>query len=410
MKVLHVIPSVAPVRGGPSQAVLEAVHGLIRLGVDAEIATTNDDGAGTLDVPLLERVTYRGVPVRFFPRWSPVSRAVREFACSAPLARWLWAHVGDYDLVHAHAFLSFAPSTAMALARWRRVPYIVRPLGLLGRWSLQQRPWRKRAFLAAIDRANLDGSRGIEYTAREEMEEAAALGLRAPGFVLPFGINLPTPIADARQRVRERLGVPADEPLVLFMSRLHPKKGLEPLLDALAGIAHRRFSLVVAGSGDAQYEAALRERVKQGPLGARTHFPGFVQGTLKQELLQGADVFALTSHSESFGIAVVEALAAGTPVIITEGVPLASLVRDADAGWIPELSPASIATAVEAALGGLGDPASTGRRSNRCRAIAEQFGWNTLAVRLRDVYAAALAGRALPSFVPVVPGGGVHAG
>lgn len=398
MKVLHVIPSVAPVRGGPSQAVLEVVYALNGLGLDAEIATTNDDGVGMLDVPLFDRTQFGGARVRFFPRWSPSPRALREFAYSTSLGAWLWRHVTDYDVLHVHAFFSFAPSMAMAVARLRGVPYVVRPLGLLGRWSLEQNPWRKRTFLAAIDRANLNGSKAIEYTTRQELTEAAELELRAPGFVLPFGINLPKPIADARRRARQRFGLPADEPLILFLSRLHPKKGLEPLIEALEMVAQRRFSLVIAGGGEPDYESQIRERVARGPLAKRTHFPGFVQGELKNELLQGADVFALTSYSESFGIAVVEALAAGTPVVITEGVPLARLVRESATGWVPEFSPAAIAEALEAALHQVGDIAAVAERSNRCRAVAGQFTWSRLAGQLREVYAAVLAGRPPPSF------------
>jgi glycosyltransferase involved in cell wall biosynthesis len=407
--VLHVIPSVAPVRGGPSQAVLEAVQALNGLGVDAEIVTTNDDGAGTLDVPLLERTEYGNAPVHFFPRWSPPLRPLRDFAYSASLAAWLRRHVPDYDLLHVHALFSFAPSMAMSVARRSNVPYIVRPLGLLGRWSLRQSAWRKRAYLAAIDRANLNGSRGLEFTSREELMEAADLGLRAPGFVLPFGINLPAPMADAPQRVRRRLGLPADEPLILFLSRLHPKKGVEPLISALESIAHRRFSFVVAGSGEREYEAQIRERVRRGALATRTLFPGFVQGEVKQELLQGADVFALTSHSESFGIAVVEALAAGTPVVITDGVPLAQLVRQSATGWVPEFAPQPIARALEAALDGLSDVAAVHDRSRRCRAVAEQFAWSTLAARLRDDYACVLEGRAPASFLLFTAGSSANA-
>ena len=107
MRVLHVIPSVSPKRGGPSLAVLAMVRALRARGVDAEIATTTDDGEGVLDVPVEQLTEREGVPVRYFDRWSPPLRAVREFAYSRSLARWLEKAVGSYDLLHVHAIFSF---------------------------------------------------------------------------------------------------------------------------------------------------------------------------------------------------------------------------------------------------------------------------------------------------------------
>jgi len=269
---------------------------------------------------------------------------------------------------------------------------------LLGEWSLQQSAFKKKAYLGLIERANLNGSAGLEYTAGQERSEAEPLRLKAPGFVLPFGLDLPKEIPDARAQLRRRLNVPGDEPIFLFLSRLHPKKGLNHLIEALETITARTFSLVVAGSGSADYEAQMRAQAQRGALTGRVHFVGFAQGEQKQILLQGADFFALTSHSESFAIAAMEAMAAGTPVLITPGVPLASLVGKFDLGWVTELDRSAIASGATKALDSLSIQEAAEARAQRCRALAANFEWARIAARMKAVYEAVLEHRPLPSF------------
>ena len=107
MKILHIIPSVATVRGGPSQAVIEMITALRLAGIDAEIATTNDNGVDLLDVPLYQRIEYHGVPVWLLPRFSP---PLKEFIFSTAMSAWIWEHIRDYDIIHTHYLFSY-PST-----------------------------------------------------------------------------------------------------------------------------------------------------------------------------------------------------------------------------------------------------------------------------------------------------------
>lgn len=388
MKVLHVIPSIAPVRGGPGQAILELVRSLQLQGIDAEIATTNDNGADLLDVPLCQRIDYQEVPVWFFPRFSPSIRNIREFVFSSEFTTWLWQHITDYELVHVHGLFSYISSAAMAFAHRKKIPYIVRPNGMLCTWSLQQSALKKKIYLAITERANLNRSWAVEFTAIQEQEEASSLNLKTDSFVLPYGLYLPKPIPDARQRLRQLLKVPEDEPVILFMSRLHYKKGLDYLIPALGELADRPFTFVLAGSGSPEYEAGIDTLLQTANIRDRTYIAGFAEGELKNLFLQGSDIFALTSHSESFGLAVLEAIAAGLFVVTTPGVPLAPVVEQHQLGQVTELDVAAIASALKQCLDALTDSQkSEARRKRANQLVLEQYTWDSIALKLGEIYA-----------------------
>ena len=394
MKILHVIPSVAPVRGGPSHAVLAMVKALREQGIDAEIATTNDNGPDLLDVPLNQRIEYEHVPVWFFPRFSPKIASVREFAFSSQLTTWLWQRACEYDLLHVHAIFSYASTVAMAIARSRNIPYIVRPLGQLCEWSLQQSARKKQIYLNLIERANLNHSQCLHFTAQQEQQEASQLSLQSPSFILPHGLSLPVPLPDTRQRLRQLLNVPEDEPVILFMSRLHPKKGLDYLIPALGKLGHQRFTFVLAGSGSADYEAEIDDLFVSAGIEERTYRSGFVEGEMKDLLLQGADIFALTSYSENFGVAVLEAMAVGLPVVVTPGVALASVVEQYQLGYVAELDIAAIASTLAHCLDHLQTTREMGATARQL--VHDQYSWERNASKLSEVYAAILKQDSLP--------------
>ena len=384
MKVLHVIPSVATVRGGPSQAILEMVKALRKNNIDAEIVTTNDNGEDILDVPLRKFINYQQVPVQFFPRFSPAIHAVREFAFSRELTIWLWQNIRNYDLLHIHGIFSYAPSIAMAIARCQKVPYIVRPLGQLCTWSLQQSARKKQIYLKIIEKANLNHSQSIHFTSVAEQQEAALLNLTSPNFIIPHGLAIPDTIPHADQRLRQHFNLPIDEPIILFLSRLHPKKGLDYLIPALGKLSHYRFTFIVAGSGDSDYEAEVKTLVKIHGIERITHFAGFVKGEIKDLLIQGADIFALTSHSENFGISVLESLAAGTPVIITPGVALSDLVQQQQLGYVTELNINAIAATIENFLDHPQESKKMGYRAREF--ILDNYTWDKIASKMIFVY------------------------
>jgi len=384
MKVLHVIPSISPLRGGPSQAVLGMVSSLRQQGIDAEIATTNDHGPDLLDVPVNQLSQHEGIPVRFFPRFSPKISAMREFAFSRTFSSWLWQNITDYDLVHVHAIFSYPSTAAMTAARLQGVPYIARPLGQLCNWSLQQSKHKKQIYLNLLERNNLHHSCAIHFTSEQEQQEAAQQGFTTPHFILPHGLTQLPPMLEARSLLRRQLGLVGDEPIILFMSRLHPKKGLDSLIPALGQLQGQRFHLVIAGNGTPEYEAEVDRLVQAAGLAQRTHRLGFVNGKLKELLLQGSDLFALTSHSENFGIALLEALAAGLPVVTTPGVALASLVQRSQLGWVVPQEPLAIASTVRQ---GLQNPSLLRAMGDRARQIVhDTYSWQAIAMQLTTHY------------------------
>ncbi|MFM7601259.1 MAG: glycosyltransferase [Pseudanabaena sp.] len=388
MKVLHIIPSVATVRGGPSQAVVETVKALRSQGVDAEIVTTNDNGKDLLDVPLYELTDqlseYGSVPIRFFPRFSPNIHTVREFAFSRSLTTWLWQHITAYDLVHVKAIFSYASTIAMAIARIKQVPYINSPLGQLCTWSLQQSKLRKQIYLKVIERSNLLHSQAIHFTAQQELEEFNLLNLNIPSFVLPHGVQIPDLVSDAQERVRKLLQIPDRCPILLFMSRIHPKKGLEYLIAALGELREYDFAFVIAGSGEPDYVSQIQDLLVTHGISDRTHQVGFVEGETKNLYLQGADLFALTSHSENFGIAVIEALASGTPVLITDGVAIAPMVQEQEIGYVSTLEIKAIASTIQDFFE---HPHIAKQKGDRAQQyIANHYAWDKIAQKLITTY------------------------
>lgn len=344
LRVLHVIPSVGPLRGGPSVMVRTMARGLAHAGLEVHVAATDDNGRGRLGVPHAIPVVEEAVTYHYFPRQT------RFYSVSWPLGRWLARHVRDYDLVHVHALFSFAAVPAAYWAARAGVPYVVRPLGTLNRWGMEhRRPWLKRLSFAIIERRILRGAARIHYASEQEQIEAAELGLNPRQAVVPLGIDL-TPFAEMPPRgwLRERVPGSAGRPVALFLSRLDPKKGLDLLLAAFARARSRRpdLVLVIAGSGDPGFEQGVRRDAARLGLGDSVYWAGFLSGKEKLAALADADVFVLPSYSENFGVAVVEAMAAGLPVVISDRVGIYREVAAARAGLVVPCEQEAVAEAV----------------------------------------------------------------
>ncbi|MGF1482515.1 MAG: hormogonium polysaccharide biosynthesis glycosyltransferase HpsP [Cyanophyceae cyanobacterium] len=383
MRILQIVPSVSLVYGGPSQMVLGLSEALATLGADVTLITTDsngDAGQPPLDVPLEKPIQQNGYRTIYF-RCSPF----RRYKFSWGLLRWLRSHAEEYDIAHIHALFSPVSTAAATVARSQQLPYLLRPLGTLDPADLQKKRRLKQLYGVFLEKPNLAGAAGIHFTSVQEAKISERFGTHTRDVVIPLGVQLSPPLPQGQARAH--LGIAVARPLVLFMSRIDPKKGLDLLIPALEQLAEELdFQFVLAGANpqDPDYERAIQQRVQSSPLSKRATVTGFVEGELKLGLLQDADLFVLPSYYENFGIAVAEAMAVGTPVVISDQVHIWQTVSDRQAGWITPCRVEELTNALRQAL--LDSQARQERGENARRLVQEQYSWRAIAQQMIEVY------------------------
>ena len=342
MRVLHVMPSISREFGGPTEALLGYLEAGRRAGIEGDVVAPRcppeDERrfvarAGSAEVttfPLLGR---------------------GALAASPAMLRWLGAHAAAYDVVHVHGLLNLVSSLAARRCARDDRPYVVRPFGTLSRYTFShRRAAAKRVYFHSLDVPALRRAGAVHFTTAEEREEAEwhGLGLGDRAHVVPppwVPATHPAPPAHDASGPGRR---------VLFLSRLHPKKGIELLLDAWPSVRARvpGAELVLAGSGEPSYVARLEARVMHsGGAGTGLRLAGFVGGEAKERCFAAADCFVLPSFHENFGVAVLEAIAAGLPAVVSPDVQLASFVRANGVGVVAPREPAALADAIVRVLG-----------------------------------------------------------
>ena len=391
MRILHVIPSFAPRYGGPIVAAVGLTRELARRGHDVTVATTNVDGPGELDVPLDRPVPMDGVDVWYFPIQRP-----RWYHFSAPMGRALRDLVRRSDVVHIHSIFLWPTTVTAFWCRRLGVPYLVHVAGSLDPVSLAKRYEGLRAsaasrtkkwiYLNTLGRRDLGGAAALHLTSEVELESARRLRF-SNGRLIPLGADPPPPpgVGD-RVSVQRKYPNVQGRKIVLFLARLHRIKGLDVLAEAAKSLAESRddFSLVVAGSGAPGYEAEVRDLVDQCGISERTIFTGMVVGEDKWQLLRAADVFVLPSLHESSPVAVMEAMASGTPVVVSDQVGMHGEIAEAGAGLVTTLDPADVAGAIGRLLD---DPDAAERMGRAGEALAaRRYSWERVATDVEALY------------------------
>ena len=392
LRILHAIPSISPQRGGPSVGVRNITEALRRRGIEVDVLTTDDDGPTERRAVASGAVELlNGQRVRYFPRQTS------RYSVSLPVLPWLGHHVREYDVVHTHGLFSFVPLAVAWHARAAGVPYVMRPAGVLDSWGMNNKSARvKMASLRLLEGPLLRRAAAVHFMTDLERERAAHLGLNLRGVVVPLGFDFAAePGAEpGRPRPAPDEIEAGGKPVILYLSRLHPVKRIDLLLRAFAGLPQRReLVLAIAGEGDPAFVASLKALADELGIAASVRWLGFAAGARKQRLLASATVFVLPSASENFGIAVIEAMSAGAPVIVTEAVGISQLVRTAGAGVVTDGTLESLAAGLERLLADAALRATMGRAGRA--AVERELSLDVFGARLESLYRSLLHGIAL---------------
>lgn len=383
MRVLHVTPYFAPafVYGGPPRSILGLCRGLQQTGVEVAVLTTTANGDAELSPRDSATRAYDGVPVRYLSLGFP-----KKYFRVKDLAGALCSSLGAYDLVHLHGCWNFLCWQTARLCRARQVPYVISPRGMLEPWSFRHSRVKKWLAYHLVEKSILTHARSIHVTSCEEQGSLARLGFVKSVCVIANGVecseydSLPE-----RSYLRARHGIGADELVVLYLGRIHPKKGLEILGEAFESAARKlpRIRWLVAGTGEADYLACLKRRFQPLLESRRCIFSGQLEGKDRLAAFSAADMFALTSHSENFGMVIAEALAARLPVVLSRECPWPQ-VEEWQAGYRVRNEPAAVA---EALLHLAADPELRRNMGDNGRKGVQNFlSWPSIAQRMRGIY------------------------
>jgi glycosyltransferase involved in cell wall biosynthesis len=392
MRVLQVVQSYFPFqdRGGPVVKVRALARGLAKRGQHITVLTA-DLGFGTgygSDVEIRRcpwgwHAQQDGVETIYLS----TAAHYRALTLNPSVVAFCRASISQFDLVHLYGLYDLLGPAVSFFCRRRGIPYVIEPMGMyrpidrsfrlkrLWHWSLGDSYWRHAAQIVS--------------TSEMEQQELIDDGVAAEKIVMRYngidgGVNADHP---PRGAFRKKWGIPLDEPLVLFLGRLIPRKGADILIDAFSEACPRSGRLVIAGpEGEPGHRASIEERAREAGLESRVVFTGAIYDHDKSALMTDADIFVLPSRYENFANSAAEAIAFGIPVIITTCCGIRSLV-DGRAGLViaPEKRP------LVAALRSLSsDPALYAKLKAGCSEVAAELGWDRLTEQMEAHYTRAL--------------------
>jgi glycosyltransferase involved in cell wall biosynthesis len=383
LRALHVSAYFAPAfaYGGPPRSILGLCKELPRHGVDVDVMTTTAGGEMELP-PAIEPVEFEGVRVRYFPLSEP-----RRLWNAPGLRQALAREARGYDIVHIHGLWNMPVWDAARLARRAGVPYVISPRGMLEREAMAIGRGRKAIAFQFIERRNIQSAAWLHATSRREAETLHEADLGRPVVFAPNGVELDDLKPDNPLGTLARFSIDPEDRVILFLGRVHPIKRIDLVAESVARLNPRpeRLRVVVAGPDINGHRASLVSCFTAARVPVT--WTGPVEGRDKANLLASASVLVSCSDVESFGLSVAEAMAVGTPVLVTKTCPWPDVAGEGAGRWVPQ-EPDAMAAALNEILNDTRLARSMGERGRAL--VAKSYTWHAAARTIAGGYRSAI--------------------
>lgn len=384
MRILYTVADLQPESGGPSRSVAALAAAVAGSGVEVELLAL-EYGSGR-NGPMIPQ---KPVQTTLVPCRGAVAGKFRSSpSFDATLLKHCQPNTGL--VLHDNGLWLPTNHATARVARGMKIPFIISPRGMLTPWAMRFHGFKKRLAWLLYQRRDLQSARVLHATSRQEAKEFRALGLRQPIAVVPNGVVLPPPEGQ-KSEVRGRK---PEIRTILFLSRIHPKKGLLDLVEAWAIVQatesrdqkaeSRKWRVVVAGGDENGHLAKVKAEIRRLKVENDFEFVGEVADEKKWDLYRSADLFVLPTKSENFGIVIAEALACGLPVITTRGTPWEDL-QQRQCGWWVEIGATPLADALNEAMR-LPDEERCAMGLRGRRLVEENYTWPAAAKKMVAVY------------------------
>ena len=373
MKVLTFVSSLNLNSGGPSRSVPMLVKGLAEVGVDITLMTIRSENMNTHAI--------EGTSAKLHilePRFS-----------NSDLSSFLISE--NFDLIQIQSIWAFHYHKLIKLARELGIPYIITPRGMLEPWSLSQKKWKKRLAWFVYQKNDMQNAACIFTTADMEAQHIRDLGIKVPISVIPNGLE-----TDGYTCRSTKEGIKKQ---VLFLSRIHVKKGIEILIDAWKRLIddYYGWKLLIVGNGDAEYIETLKQLIIEKGLIDTVSIFDPVFGSAKCQLYHESSIFCLPSYSENFGMVIAEAMSCGVPVITTTNCPW-NILNETQTGWCIDLSVDNLERTLREAMSMNKDSLfEMGQRASKL--VYDNFNYKNVAIKTKELYQWIITKQDKPDFI-----------